>query len=473
MFQEFETKGPLVLHRLPVNMETKEKWLWKMTSTERFYEPFAICYQLTLVTRKPLLEEQVSRTLSHVYRKVPLLRTCFGERDGETWLREMPREIIDFEVLPEDKMDDDLHAQLQRYSFNKRTGPMWCVKLRPGPHFSPDGVFREEVQGFPHAYSLFFVINHAITDGTSNAYICGFLVQILEDVLAGKPINDTEQLGIFVSDERTKKVMQEQVAVMKGDPELQSNLVKDYQVLKGRYSLLKRVFKGVGEEKARSAILTRDLDAETTAAFIKRCRAEGVTVNSTFTAICNFALVDVLVYGGLEQDSYSIRSEHVLNARRYWKGDTSQYLGCHLTEPMHVIVEIPRDFNESFWDYARLTNEEFQTKLKSGAVLLKEAVKELVSESSDFDPSFELEFGITNMGDVTKKVTEGGDHVQVVHVIRTAAVHNVPFIWANFVHTFRGHLTNTLVYNTLFVTPKIAELFFERSFHYLQASLCQ
>ncbi|XP_042890273.1 uncharacterized protein LOC122265183 [Penaeus japonicus] len=452
-------------------METKEKWLWKMTSTERFFEPYGIAYQVTFTTREPLPEEQVLRALSHLFRKVPLLRTCYGERDGETWLREMTREIVDFEVLSDAERTEDLLVKLQRYDFNKQAGPLWCVKLRPESGSSTNGVLREDVPGFPHMYSLFFVINHAITDGTSNAYICGFLVQILEDVLAGKPINDTEQLGIFVSDERTKKAMQEQVAVMKGDPELQSNLVKDYQVLKGRYSLLKRVFKGVGEEKARSAILTRDFDAETTAAFIKRCRAEGVTVNSTFTAICNFALVDVLVYGGLEQDSYSLRSDHILNARRYWNGDTSQYLGCHLTEPMHVIVEIPRDFNESFWDYARLTNEEFQTKLKSGAVLLKEAVKELVSESSDFDPSFELEFGISNMGDMTKKVTEGGDHVQVVHVVRTGAMDKVPIPWGHFLHTFRGRLTDTLVYNTSFITSHMAKLFSERIMHYIYESL--
>lgn len=36
--------------------------------------------------------------LSLIFRKVPLLRACYGERDGETWLREMQDEIIDFEV---------------------------------------------------------------------------------------------------------------------------------------------------------------------------------------------------------------------------------------------------------------------------------------------------------------------------------------------------------------------------------------
>lgn len=32
------------------------------------------------------------------YRKVPLLRVCFGQRDGEMWIREMAGEALDFEV---------------------------------------------------------------------------------------------------------------------------------------------------------------------------------------------------------------------------------------------------------------------------------------------------------------------------------------------------------------------------------------
>lgn len=36
--------------------------------------------------------------MSNFFRKVPLLRLCYAQREGEWWLKEMPQEIIDFEV---------------------------------------------------------------------------------------------------------------------------------------------------------------------------------------------------------------------------------------------------------------------------------------------------------------------------------------------------------------------------------------
>ncbi|XP_063606824.1 uncharacterized protein LOC134781500 [Penaeus indicus] len=452
-------------------MATKIKWLWKKTAIESFYEPFGTCYELTLVTRKPLLEEQFRCALSHFYRKVPNVRACFAERDGEMWLREMPQEKVDFELLPEDRSDEDIHSRLQNYDFNKQTGPLWCVKLRPEPDSSPDGVFREGVQGYPHMYSMYLGINHAITDGTSNSTMCGFIVQLLDDVLAGKEINDEEQLGTYIPDEKTQRALREQEALVNGDPELQSKLTREYQGLLERHSLVKTLFKGVGEEKARTLYVTRDLDEKDSAALFKRCRAEGITVNSAFTAIGNFAMVDLLAKGGLEQDTYSIRCDHVVNGRRYWKSDPSTYLGCHILPLLPTVFETPRNFNADFWNYAKSINEETQRKLKSATVLQMERIKTLVPKPPDFDPTFEFEYCITNMGDLTKNVTEGGDHVQVVNVNRTASLDKVPFIWANFLHSFRGRFINTLAYNTLYVDTEIVEFFFEKSFHYLHASL--
>lgn len=49
-----------------------------------------------------------------------------------------------------------------------------------------------------------------------------------------------------------------------------------------------------------------------------------------------------------------------------------------------------------------------------------DGVKELLPKVSGSDPTFEFEFCITNMEDITKMATEGGDHAQVVHLLRTA-----------------------------------------------------
>lgn len=57
-----------------------------------------------------------------------------------------------------------------------------------------------------------------------------------------------------------------------------------------------------------------------------------------------------------------------------------------------------------------------------------DGVKELLPKVSGSDPTFEFEFCITNMEDITKMATEGGDHAQVVHLLRTADVSRYPFI---------------------------------------------
>lgn len=102
-------------------------------------------------------------------------------------------------------MDEDVHAKLYSYNFNKQTGPLWCVKLKPKSHSSPDAAQGGGVSGYPHLYSLFLGINHAITDGTTITIICGFLVQILQDVLAEKHVDDKDQFGLFILDEKNKE----------------------------------------------------------------------------------------------------------------------------------------------------------------------------------------------------------------------------------------------------------------------------
>lgn len=246
-------------------------------------------------------------------------------------------------------------------------------------------------------------------------------------------------------------------------------MVGDYEALQKRNLLLKKTFKAVREE-ARTLYLTRNLDAETTTAFIKRCRAEGITVNSAFTVIANFALVDVLVYGGLEQDSYSIRSMRPVNTRRYWKGNSSQYLGCHLTL-LDVILETPRNFSENFWSYAKPIDEKLQMKTKSGYSIQMNSLKELLHIFFQFLTPHLSSNSVSLTWDMTKMVTEGGDHVQVVHLLRTADVSRYPFILDNFLHTLHGRFTHTLVYNTSFNTTNTAKLYFEKVDHYLHASL--
>ncbi|ROT70486.1 hypothetical protein C7M84_011215 [Penaeus vannamei] len=450
-------------------MEGEGEWLWETTG---YFNSFNLCYQLTLAAREPLAEEGVTRALSHLFRKVPPLRTCYGRRDGDTWLREMAKEIVDFEVVPDTTMRD-MHDKLQHHQYNTRTGPLWCARLWPRPHSSlPDDELGLDKSRFPHAYTLFFGFHHGISDGNTNMRICGFFVQLLNDVLAGKAVKDEEQLGTLVSDERTKRLLEERIARMEADPQVKQGALDDYNARHETHSLIRSTFKGVGDKAGRSLLLARDVDVATTAQFVKRCRAEKVSVNSAFTALANVALVDLLVEGGLEQDTYSIRGDHILNARRYWEGDASDYLGCHILPQLAVIVPTPRETGGKFWDYARLLHADMKRKIEAGTALQDEAAKYFMPERPSFETIFSCEFAVTNMGDVTKLVTEGGEHVQALHVLRSVNVDGIPCPWTHLCHTFRGRFIHVLIYNTASVTSQMAEEYCDRLFrHFTSVAL--
>lgn len=451
-------------------METDIKWLWKSTETEAFYEVYTISYQLTIATREPLLEEHLIQTLTHLFRKLPLLRACYGQRNGEKWFREMTEMILDFEVVS-DTTPQEVHKRLQSYRYDLEKGPLWCVKLLSEPPSSPEIPAGVDMKQFCYVYTLFLGLHHGITDGTSNMKICGFLVQLLDAVMGRKAIDNAEQLGVFISDEKTHQVQKEKLASMETDAELRRRWVEEVQSRYGRFSLVKSIYKGAGEKVPRTGVLERTLDTDSTMAFIKRCRSEGVTVNSAFTALGCMATVDLLADGGLDQDKYDIRSEHVLNARRYWDGDTSQYLGCHILPLMSVDATAPRNTNGKFWDFARSVHQEFLKKVNEGAPMLVEAAKHFMPANPDFDPTFEYEFCVSNLGNVTGLVTEGGDHVQPLHVIRTVALHGVPCTWSLLVHTFRGRLILALICNMSTVNSEMAKKFCDGIFHHLKEVL--
>lgn len=462
-------------------MATEKKWLWKATMAEKFfdasnrYQTFMVSYQLTVATAAPLLEDQVATALSHLYRKTPNLRACFDQRDGHTWLREMTQENVDFEMLPETASAAETLQNLRNYHYDSNTGPLWCAKLRSG---SPSEGAANEMRGFPHLYTFFLGFHHGITDGTSTMKICGFLVQLLNDVISGKTIDDVEQFGIFISGEVTQKIVDERVAAMKADPETLQKMIGESEAHKSDCSILNLTYRDAKEEECNTKYVTRDLDVDTTSAFFKKSRAESVTVNTAFAALAYAAMVDLLALKGLEQDSYKIRSDHVVSVRRYWDEDGSKYLGCHILPPMPITVEIPRHIGDKFWDFARSLHKEIQSELKAGAVVREEALKTyFMPENVNYDEFFQssqsgpanntCDFCVSNMGDVTKLVTEGGDHVQATHVLRSVSIHGVPNNWSHLLHTFRGRLIHVLDYNTGRVNTQMAQTFCERIFHHL------
>lgn len=363
---------------------------------------------------------------------------------------------------------EDAHQKCLTYQYDIKTGPLWFAKLKPDSP-SMDGV--PNMAGFPYMNTVFLGLYHGITDGYSNMKICGFLIQLLEDVIACNPFNDEEQLGICVSGEKTQQMVDEQFRAVKADSKYKEKMMEEFQASQKTCLLASLIPEGAGEKKPKTRMVLRNLDTDASSTFFKRCREEGVTVNSAFTALSSVAMVDILVEGGIDQDTYRISSNHVVNARRYWGGDTSEYLGCHALPTNPVAVDTPRSVGAKFWDYARVLHREFQRTLETDKAVHIEAMKQICrSENPDsgaLSKQSQFDFCVTNMGDVTALVTEGGAHVQAVHVLRCTAIHPVPNLWAHFLHSFRGRLINVLAYSTENINEEMAENFCNKVFQHL------
>nr|XP_053645218.1 uncharacterized protein LOC128697505 [Cherax quadricarinatus]XP_053645219.1 uncharacterized protein LOC128697505 [Cherax quadricarinatus] len=469
------------------------KWLREASKVEKIFEEchkrgiLLIAYHVSLSTRVPLQEDQVRLALKHLYRKVPCLRVCFGEREGTLWFREATNNNVDFKVLPETEVNEVM-ACLKSYQYNSDTGPLWCTRLvadtssgqceqttsmvdnissghsgQASPHIPDDNLV-----SFPHSYHLFLGFHHSIVDGFSAMKICGFTVTLLNDVITGKPIND-DQLGEFVSREETMELVLAKKALIEADPLLMKKLTDEANLRKDKELFFSRIYQIPEGIEVKSLILERQLDTTTTRKFLNKCRAERVTVHSAFTALADAALVELMAEKDAVQDTYNIYNYHSVNMRRYWKGDVSKSLGCHVSV-IFMNTHTPRNINEIFWDFARSVHQELQSKLKSGSALEEEAFDLLKSDSMD---TFEAiadspsglvlpDYNTTNMGDVTALVTEGTDHIRVTRVIRS--ISNTVLACTHVFHTFRGRFLYLLDYSTRHLSTEIAESFCNKIF---------
>nr|XP_053645220.1 uncharacterized protein LOC128697506 [Cherax quadricarinatus] len=469
------------------------KWLREASKAEKMFEEcnrsgiLLVAYHVNLSITVPLQEDQVKLALTHLYRKVPCLRVCFGEHEGTLWFREATNKNVDFKVLPETEVHRVM-ACLKSYQYNSDTGPLWCTRLvadtssgqceqttsmednissghsgQASPHIPDDNLV-----SFPHSYHLFLGFHHSIVDGFSAIKICGFTATLLNDVITGKPIND-DQLGEFVSREETMELVLAKKALIEADPLLMKKWTDEANLRKDKELFFSRIYQIPEGTEVKSLTLERQLDKTTTSRFLKKCRAERVTIHSAFTALADAALVELLAEKGVVQDIYNIYNYHSVSMRRYWKGDVSKSLGCHVSI-MKMYTDTPRNINEIFWDFARSVHQELQSKLTSGMALEEEAFDLLKSDSidnfesvSNIPTGFVLpDYNTTNMGDVTALVTEGTDHIRVTRVMRS--ISNTAFACTHVFHTFRGRFLYLLDYSTKHLSTEIAESFCNKIF---------
>lgn len=394
------------------------------------------------------------------------------------WLRYRSSSDVDFEVVSTGDVQSTMEG-LRTYKYNSTAGPLWCARLLRGVEH-PDGGL-DSNSSPPFVSHLFLGYHHGIVDGVTTMKVCGCLVKLLGDVISGQPISVEEQIGELVSAEETEKLVQAKKLRIETDHEYRETLIREARSKCSHPRLLRRLYQAPEGTEDRSAQVVRHLDVATTEKFVNKCRAENQTVHSAFTALANVALVDLLTRRGVIQDSYTICSAHTTNLRRYWSGDTTRALGCHIA-PTYLHVETPRNATDGFWDYARRLHQNLKSNLEAGKALEDVALRQLTprakteeredrSEDKEENIEAQADYFTSNMGDVTPFLSQGSGDIEATRITRSVSLHEADLSYSHVFHTFKGRLTHCLDFSTRFLSEDLAREYCDQIFRRLEEVL--
>ncbi|MPC22090.1 hypothetical protein E2C01_015095 [Portunus trituberculatus] len=366
-------------------------------------------------------------------------------------------------VTDKQELEEAVEA-LFHYHFPTTEGPLWCARLLPAE--VPGRCSRPDLPAaFPYSRTLLLANHHGIADGTTNMFVTDAFLRVLDDVLAGKPIDDTAQLGKLTAGEETKTKMQE----LTKDQDHLKQVQRELEEMHHSEKLIQRVYPMPREPEVKFQVVLQDLDEERSQAFISKCRKEGVTVNSGLSAVFSVSFVDFVQEGGLQEDFYTIRDRFPVNMRQYWQGDTSETLGVHIMI-IESTISTPTTWRDNFWGYSRGIHKNIRRAIEENDALLHTmaTMSDLNTENIfEESPTPVCDYGISNMGNSDGLIPTEGQHVRLAHLLTATSCWNSPLY--HMLHTLRGCLMYSFVYANDFLTRGKAQQLVDKVFENLMS----
>jgi hypothetical protein len=246
--------------------EKDVKYERKVTGAERFYShsPFAT---VTMVARIKgnVSEEMLKHAVAKAQRRHVLLRVRIKEdQDHGLWFTSEGVQEIPIEIVSRKSEDDwiNIHAEASKIPYEFETRPAIRFILVQSPDVS----------------ELIILCHHIICDGMSLAYLARDLMVHLGDparevqVLPAPPPMGLDNLPGDVSLPGLAKFFINKI----GQKWAEEGVFFDHQ----DYEILAKTY----WDNYHHALFSIELSEAETRALVTRCRKEGVTVNSAFTA---------------------------------------------------------------------------------------------------------------------------------------------------------------------------------------------
>ncbi|XP_064111465.1 uncharacterized protein LOC135218957 [Macrobrachium nipponense] len=381
----------------------------------------------------------------------------------------MEKCIIDLQIAKDLLLKEELD-KMTLHTYNSEEGPLWCVRVLPLGRKSPS---LEGLNGeFLHNYALIFGIHHSIADGTTNVKICNLLCNIVNDLMGGLMIDDKEQLGDITGDAEVLKLYDEEVARLKENPELGAEIKRELDEGAKVRPLIRHICKVPSDVPVITKSVTAIFSSEISDRFYRKAKLKGVSLHSALVTLINLSFVKLLQEHGINQDEYNLRAGHDINIRRYYNSEKSaRALGVHGPQyGYRSSFWAPRDLVPVFWETAKEFNARFHADISSRKVLTVSAYRmrnENTSQNfremfrTDGEPNYY--YTISNMGNLSGALFEGGQYVALKKLTRFSSLRNGNSFMCIYIHTFRNQLNLTYAYSSRFLShdtvERLAELF--------------
>ncbi|MCL4147127.1 UNVERIFIED_CONTAM: hypothetical protein GTU68_020927 [Idotea baltica] len=305
-----------------------------------------------------------------------------------------------------------------------------------------------------YRYVCMFGFHHNFSDGTTNMKFCDIFLSLLNDVLQNK-ILDLSEVGRFahpIQDDLANSISSYfyltrlfltriyNFFICYGS--YVSNFLKHYPMLPGK--------------NVCTMVLENELNEFATQCLLKRCRMEGVTLNTAFTAAANIGMYRMILQKDASILETSFDSQQIINMRRYWpKEKQKDSFGCHIF-PTYIHVTTKKEDIAEFWEYARKVHKIMYKELdvdknsiKSHPLSHKLCLALFINFCASklkLTTTNESHYCITNMGNVSSKFSGDGKVVSASKVLRSVSCHLMPTLCQHTLQTFKGKLYYSLDY---------------------------
>lgn len=374
-------------------------------------------------------------------------------RHGDVWWREMAREVVDVEEITSENVEETVQELLRR-RYRMQEGPLWFtrfVNLGDDDQYERDSNFN-----LKYKYVCIFGFHHNVSDGSTNMKFCQVFLKVLNDLFQGNSV-DLCQEGTFAMP------IHDRLGEEAGSIWFYMGIF-----LRRFYTILltfghpvwnfTSYYRMPFRQDAGTHLLQRELDKVTTQNLLKRCKMEGVTLNSAFTAAANLALYKMMLAKNKTVGQTNVCSQQAINMRRYWpREQRDNAFGCHISL-LDLSFPTREEDLSAFWEYTRgvhhlltynLTETKRALKLQPMSVRLGIIIRHnALLGKLGLPSSNDNHYTVTNMGNLSTTFPGSGPEVEVTKVLRTVSCHFMPTLCQHTLQTFRGCLLYSLDYYT-------------------------